>query len=488
MRKVVHWLGETPSEAVIREFKQRGLNVEVVQSLPANLNVACGAVFDLGVGASEKLVDEFKVRVHDCIDHGLQIQVLAGSDDVAGDFQRRTGEKSELPNVAVGTSLKAHEVAQRQAQYEIGDAASSEVQIKLQKNLPDLKAEDQILLRRAFHDCSRIVLDEMTGGLSDARVFAAHMTMKDTAVGRWPQPDFVKIDCLDKIEREYGNYREYAERFIPFGQRPNVRTIIRGHSRALLRGNFVKGSESLRELAERVMATPAITNLFDDTLKSWHDQAYGSEPVRGSVAVVMAAAGIIKPGKTHSKYLQDDIAGGHVTAPDDLWAQLTSIEQKYRVAPVHGDLHADNVRVQDGRAILIDMASVTKAPVTTDIAALETAIAFNAPTGTNMGEWKDSGWQEHVEALYQPRYFVTAPEPPEPTHELGWITNAVRQLRQRGLAAELEPGEYLIAVAVQLLRRCQWADGETHDIYRRMQGYRIAERLIGHLVSQRAGK
>jgi hypothetical protein len=483
MRKIVYWRGANPSPAARREFNRRGLTIQVASRLPENLGAACGAVFDLGTGVVDAVVDEFVSRIHDCIDSGLLIQVLARSDAVTGEFQRRADTKATLPNVAIGTQHQAHVVAQRQAEHGCGPAASASLDIELVQNLPPLKSEDKVLLRRAFHDCSKIVLDEMTGGLSDARVCAAHMTMNNSNAGRWPQPDFVKIDILKKIEREHGKYREYAERYIPFGQRPNIHTMVKGHSRALLRGSFVKGSESLWALVQRDIAMPVINHLFDETLKGWHDQAYGQSPRSGSIAAAMEKAKIIDPGRIASKYLDDDIAGGKATPPGDLWSKLISLTREFREAPCHGDLHAENVRVQDGRAILIDMASVEVAPITTDIAALETWLAFTAPDGTDMAVWEDPEWRKQVDYLYQPETFVSAPEPPEPTHPLRWMINAVRQLRQRGLAAQSEAGGYQIAVAVQLLRRCQWADGKTHDIYRRMHGYRIAERLTNNLVN-----
>jgi Ser/Thr protein kinase RdoA (MazF antagonist) len=46
---------------------------------------------------------------------------------------------------------------------------------------------------------------------------------------------------------------------------------------------------------------------------------------------------------------------------------------------MHGDLHGENVRVRNGNAILIDFASVCSGPLTADLAALETCLAFELP-------------------------------------------------------------------------------------------------------------
>lgn len=486
MRKQVYWLGTKPPAPTTREFRRRNLTVVSVGALPNQLNGGCGVVFNLGDPIDDLVFDVFVYEVHRCLDHGLLVQVLAGSDAVMGQFQTRAGVKATLPDVLTRTNVPGHVLAQSQAEHVADLASNGALKITFAQNLRPLKAEDTLLLQRAFHDCSELVLDEMTGGLSDARVFAAYMTMNRSDAGRSPQPQFVKIDQWDKIEREHGNYSLYAERFIPFGQRPNIDAMVKGHSRALLKGTFVDRSESLWDVVRRDMAASSITHLFDETLNGWHDQAYTERTQKGSVAEAMMKAGIIEPSRIKPRYLDDDVAGGPVTPPADLWATLKSIEKTYRISPCHGDLHAENVRVQNNRAILIDIASVAKAPITTDIAALETWLAFNAPPNCDMTVWKDEAWEDRIDTLYQPKLFVDAPEPPGQAQPMRWLTNAVRQLRQRGLAAQTEAGEYQIAVAVQLMRRCQWADGKTHDIYRRMHGYRIAERLVKDLARKHA--
>lgn len=486
MRKQVYWLGAKPAAPTTREFKHRKMTVVSVDALPHQLSGGCGVVFNLGDPMENPVFEAYVSNVHRCLNNGLLVQVLAGSDTVMGQFQTQAEDKATLCDVLTRTNVPGHVLAQSQAEHVCGLAPSGELNITFVQNLRPLKAEDTLLLQRAFHDCSELVLDEMTGGLSDARVFAAYMTMRRSDAGGSPQPQFVKIDRRDKIEREHENYSLYAERFIPFGQRPNIDAMVKGHSRALLKGSFVDRSESLWDVVRRDMAASAITHLFDETLNGWHDQAYSEAMKNGSVADAMKKAGIIEPARIQARYLDDDVAGGLVKPPAELWATLEAIEKTYRVSPCHGDLHAENVRVQNNRAILIDMASVAKAPITTDIAALETWLAFNTPPDCDMAVWKDAAWEAHVDFLYQSKFFVNAPEPPEQAQPMRWLTNAVRQLRQRGLAAQTEAGEYQIAVAVQLMRRCQWADGETHDTYRRMHGYRIAELLVSDLASKHA--
>ena len=54
-----------------------------------------------------------------------------------------------------------------------------------------------------------------------------------------------------------------------------------------------------------------------------------------------------------------------------MWESLLGLTgQKYRAAPMHGDLHGNNVRVRGGDAIVIDLASIASGPLVADLAGL----------------------------------------------------------------------------------------------------------------------
>ena len=80
--------------------------------------------------------------------------------------------------------------------------------------------------------------------------------------------------------------------------------------------------------------------------------------------------------------------------------------------------------------------------------------------------------------------FQHPPGPCDPTSRLGWMSTVVRQIRHMGIAAQSCPTEYQTAVAVQLLRRCQWDDGPTADRYRRGLGYAVAAGLAQDATSR----
>ena len=329
------------------------------------------------------------------------------------------------------------------------------------------------------------MLVELTGGRSEARVFAAHMTVEGSNAGVWPQPAFVKLDRRDKIEREHNNYGEYAEKFIQFGLRPNVQDIVAGSQRSLLVGNFVDHSESLWDLARRNVAGQAIAALVDETLGGWRDQGYSEDPKDGSVAVAMAAAGIVDIARVRPRYVEDAESLELKADPKRLWRILKALHQKFRLAPTHGDLHGANVRVRNGQAILIDLASVAKGPLTADLAALETWFAFELPPDVAEESFADPVWCHEIVRLYSREAFRHPPGPREPTADYCWMSTIVRQIRRMGIATQSCPTEYQTAVAVQLLRRSQWDDGPPAYRYRRSQGYVIAIGLVDDLEQSR---
>lgn len=251
-----------------------------------------------------------------------------------------------------------------------------------------------------------------------------------------------------------------------------------GAERSLLIGNFVDKSESLWDLAQRDVAAQAVTALIDETLRGWRDQGYASDPLCGSVAVVMREAGIWDPDRIDECYVEKALELGIRLTPAELWQMLSALKQTWRQSPIHGDLHGENIRVRNGQAILIDLASVTKGPMTADLAALETWLAFELPDGTDNERFADPVWQAEIERLYAPAAFRHPPGPCGPASKLRWMSTIIRQIRTMGIAAQSCPTEYQTAVAVQLLRRCQWNNGPAADRFRRGMGYRIAVALV----------
>jgi hypothetical protein len=478
-RREVLWFGAAPSAIQTREIENRRGIVRHCDAAPPPAMVASAraAVVSFVDGATSPLLALTDSLAAMLVDHGLRVDLMSPDDATTGSLQVRLGAVAALPGVRVHTAPAPAELAEAIARHDAGPVPRLDLKIFVAENREPLRKADEILFQRAFAHCSEITLVELAGGRSDARVFAVHMVVARSNAGAWPQPAFAKLDRRDKIAREHDNYREFAARFIPFGLRPNVEGLVPGSDRSLLVGDFVDRSESLWDLARRNVAGSAITALLEETLGGWRDQGYAQDPVHGAVASAMRETGLWDPDKIQPGYVERAREQGIHATPRALAETLCSLSQRYREAPIHGDLHGENVRVRGNSAILIDLASVCRGPLTADLAALETWLAFELPPDVDKRQFEDPAWFETIERLYAPAAFRHPPGPCRPAAPLAWIATVVRQVRTMGIAIQSCATEYQSAVAVQLLRRCQWDDGPAADRYRRCVGYRIAAAL-----------
>ena len=415
------------------------------------------------------------------------MEFSAADDAGIARLQFGAPELLKLPGIGIRTEPRDFALAEAAARHDAGNKPRTDLNIEIANNREPLRPEDRILMQRGFWQCSKVTLVELTGGRSDARVFAVHMTFTGSLAGVWPQPAFAKLDRRDKIDLENRNYRQYADRFIPFGLRPNIHEMVFGAERGLLVGNFVDRSESLWDLARRNVAAPALTALIEETLSGWRDQAYAESPLEGSVADATRRAGIWDPARVKDRYSEYAREKQQDVDLEELTAVLAKLAQRYRAAPAHGDLHGENVRVRSGQAIVIDLASViNKAPITVDLAALETWLAFELPPMDEEARqrFEDLDWAQEIDRLYAPEAFVHPPGPSDPASHLCWMTTVVRQLRRMGIAAQSCPTEYETSVATQLIRRAQWDDGPPADRYRRSHGYLIGLQLLKDVIAK----
>ena len=136
------------------------------------------------------------------------------------------------------------------------------------------------------------------------------------------------------------------------------------------------------------------------------------------------------------------------------------------------------------RTAQVDLASVAMGPLTADLAALETWLAFECPPDERTDDYKNAHWRAVIDQLYAPETFRHAPPPSDPTSRFCWLWSVVRQIRMLGIAVQTCPTEYQPAVAVHLLRRCQWEDDCGADRFRRSHGYLVAAKLTADLQAQ----
>lgn len=482
----VLWLGAPPDASTRCEFGNRGLVLETAavgqKPDPGDLRAV---VFSLDAENAVEVAAAIRCGLGQLLDDGVDAYLVAHDDTPLGLAQAALAGFELLPRLQARTAPAPYELAERIARRQPGPPAHRDLQIEVANNRRPLDVRDEPLFQRAFHFCDRIVLDELTGGRSDARVFAVHMTVSGSRAGKRPQPFFAKVDERAKIAREFVNYREFADRYIPFGLRPNLQEVVEGAERSLLAGDFVDRADSLWDLVRRQVGGGAISALVEETLAGWRNQAYDEPECLGSVAEAMARAGVCAPDRIRPSYEEHAAREGIASTAETLWRRLISLDgQTFRLAPIHGDLHGGNVVVRDRQAILIDLASVAqRGPLTTDLAALETWLAFELPPEEEEAAYRNTAWAAEIDRLYHPLAFRHPPGPCAAPASYGWMAAAVRQLRQMGLAAQCCPTEYQTAVAVQLLRRCQWDDGPAADRYRRAHGFVVAARLVNDLES-----
>jgi hypothetical protein len=485
-RPQIIWLGVAPSEFV-KELNQRGLVIKQIDSgVVLEFSNSRALVCNFDSSKPSAVANALDSHGFNAINNGLLIVLLAKDDSEQRQLSALLRNSPLLGTVKRRTAAKAHELAELLARHDAGRGPDSALKTSFSQTEP-LNPEKLLLMQRAFNDCTSIHLIRLVGGRS-ADVYSVHAVFKQSRPGPRPLPFFAKIDRLNKIRRERSNYEGFVEHFIPFNLRPNLSLdrCVEGHEFGIIVGNFVDYSESLWDVLRRGTCLDTINSLFDQTLRGWRLQAY--EPTSGNPATqsVLATFGdFIKPEKVSStmQRLAAD-QGCNMTAAALLSELGRKGDASLRIGAIHGDLHADNVRVRFTDAILIDFASVQRGPVLCDPASLEVSLAFRQ----NGISDDDISWKKLIDEIYTKEYFMQAPPPAREQLPREWLWSSIRQIRVLALAVESTELEYLRLVVIYLLRRAMYDSSyepetpEWHsEMFRRAYGLVIAQRLLSFL-------
>jgi hypothetical protein len=331
---------------------------------------------------------------------------------------------------------------------------------------PEGHEERVMLLRRAFWNCSELQLISIDGGLSGAPVFKAYASLEAGLVqqgvtGAYPHLYFAKIGPRKKIIDEYDQYCGHIFEYVPFYLGPRLRRdrCNLGSTQGILVGDFVEGAESLISCARGGRCGHAIANLFDKTLGGWRKQqrvdkefslaAYLDKKWRVEGQSQFIA---LPPERIPLvERLRADIAIEPLKAIFDQLGQTEPL-----VAPAHGDMHATNVLVRHGDAILIDFEKLEEHyPLTYDPASLEGGLLVEGfiedfkkkrLTPRKLLSMISPLYEERSLKMGQPTYC----RPGNPTE---WFFNAVNQVRALSWSAEREPGQYALTLALCLIRK-----------------------------------
>jgi hypothetical protein len=188
---------------------------------------------------------------------------------------------------------------------------------------------------------------------------------------------------------------------------------------------------------------------------------------------------VFKWDKVPQKTVDRAAEHGAVYSQKDLWEQLINLpEQRWRAAPMHGDMHAENVRVRNNDAIIIDLANVRSGPLCADVASLEVWLAFEVPSSPDQVPDR-AVWTQVVNQLYAPADVSRPPNLGTTDVGLDWLHSCARQTRMIGSAICECDTEYATAIALHLLRRAQYVeDGSEEDAYRRGLAYFLGSQLV----------
>ena len=318
--------------------------------------------------------------------------------------------------------------------------------------LPDA----QLLIRRAFWNCSSVRLNAKGNGLSGVSAFEAFATLAGNVVGGdWPYRFFVKLGSRLKVGREYRKYRETALENVPYHLGPRLRTerCVLGQSQGLIVSDYVSGAEVLRDCAKQGRGVPAIGNLFNLTLVAWRRAAKPADRLLASYFEHRFPSEIPSHrGPLIRAY------GGATRSLDELRRLFESVpRQEFLEGVVHGDLHATNVLVRLNDAVIIDLERIEPSmPLLFDAASLEGGLFIDGfiddrRNGAQLLASIDSLYT--ARALTRDDYFCL------PQEGSAWFTDSVRQIRMQAMQMELMPMQYgLILAAVLLKKACNRDD------------------------------
>jgi len=375
-----------------------------------------------------------------------------------------------------GTIVTWNEIANNVAESPSGPAPnlalnpSVESKGKKKITLPD---DSKLLLQRAFYDCSDLHLTALDDGKSGVRVYRACAELKGGLFGQWPQPHFIKIGDRKKVFAEYEVYEGYVDPYVPFHLGPHLirdRCCL-GAREGVIVGDYVEESESLRYCAYDGRSASAIACLFDRTLLGWHRQASRVDVSIGDGLLRLFPSSIDPARMDRARKLgaKKNIA--------ELRALFQLCDSKPVLAgPIHGDLHAANVRVRATDAIVIDFFAHHKAPLLYDAATLEASLLVEGFAKSDRDIRK---WFRSVRPLYDHSPLDSEVIPANPKSASFWFHACVMQIRRYARQWEIEPNQYAAALALALLVKAK-KDATVADPEgaRRAAAYVFAERIL----------
>ncbi len=463
------------------ELKQRRLapKAATAQISRTDFSLCRALLFHFDSTNPQRIVNDIKATYPDALNHGAKrVAVVDTEQDVVTLQALLVGvtEATEMPPPFLATL--PFNIAEHLARAVVGPSEHASLEIKTAGT--ELSPEGELLLRRAFADCKSILVEPLVPGFSTDNVLCVHATLELSNAGPWPLPFFVKIDVLEKVNKELRCYGEFVRFYVPFNLRPDFdsRRKVSGATRGVLVSNFVEDAASLlEEVVERGRGVHALHSLFEDAMRGWRLQG---KSVSGNC--IEQALTKFKWHEPHTAVVALAETFGARRSPEDLVKLLKArCPLTYFDAPIHGDLHARNVQVRGSDAILIDFLSTDRGPMLWDHAALDVSLMFD---GLKKEIKAESEWDFILMATYQPGAITRVPTPVHRTEPGYRRLMATRKVRHYALAEQVSDGEYTALVALQLLRRSGYYDPKDEDPHEYARAYALAEALACTLTKR----
>ena len=501
LRPRVLWLGEPP---------------------PSELGVAAGALgFDLAaVGPDEvdpSAEDLFAVLIslngsestrarartlrllnQGALEYGVLIGLVSDNQTAAVELQTLAADTARVPTDKIRVLVPTVEGFSRILRaHDSGRAADRSLIIDPPDESAKLSAVDDILLRRAFNGCTRIVLKEEEPGRSaESHVWRVEVYKENNAFAC--EPFVAKTGRRGDLGLEHNNYRDFVYEYMAFPFRaPLVESRwAEGSSRAVLVSMFVGRSQRLDHFLTNA-ANPelVISALFTVALGRWRSmgrdvvasvgKAYVDEQKRGTDSRYPVPAMLPSKQSLVRAFRQAKKSSTDALPPTGLW-KILSRQKKFahRVCLAHGDLNVGNVFVRWNAVdtILIDFShSGRTEPLARDLSKLDTSIALRALDGCKEPLATDVLCKVFSVPLLPPNDLPS-------THDDGRL-GAIRQIRRHACGEGISDQEYTTVTACHLLKfasqppsSAKAEDNAPSQWERRAACYALASRLLCSLT------
>ena len=424
--------------------------------------------------------------------HGLILRVLVHSKSEVSQISaiKEAGIKRSGRGWSIETfyAQRLADVAEKIAREYVGPQHLPKTIIKCTSG--SISNKKRILLRRAFYDCSKVLLEPLRGGKASEGVFLAHAWIEGAFLARRPLPFFVKFAGVSDIEVERQNYRLWVEPYIPFQLRPNVnhRRCVRGSMLSALVGNFVEDAIPLREALRKGVASGTLFSLFEVTLKGLRAQPFARTALKTTAGLDMFVRRRVRVQELEKR--RPEVIGlarklGLKSTPREMEEKLCeeAKDVSYWQGPMHGDLHDGNVMVRRSDAIVIDFGSIDEwGPLTADPAALEVSLAFRTDDA-DRSTFKE--WRIFINKAYDCIPRLRPPNPESDPTPMSWLHRALREIRHILFGCDCADKEAAIVLASYLMRfaRLSLEDLKSQRLFRlalQRHAYAlvVAERIV----------